>query len=786
MKRFFLLLGACALITSCAHSKDIVAKPNNSAGQNMTISQSGKTTYTIALAADAIQPEKTAASQLQHYLQQVTGATFTIRPEGEVKPAAPQILVGAGTRVKKLLPKQDWKALGSDGIVIKTVGKSLILAGGRPRGSLYAVFQFLEDAVGCRWWTPTENRIPQKSTLSFPAQNVVYTPPFSYREHYATTVQADPVFATILRENGRHQQQTSEWGGHYNILGFVHTFSVLLPPEKYFKDHPEWYTDPNNGSKPSTASSKMPDGQLTQLCLSNPEVLKELTAQALLMIEKEPEAGYISISQNDNDNYCQCPECSEVVRREGSQSGPIVQFVNQVAKEIYQHYPDFWVETLAYRGSETPPKTIRPANNVLIRLAPISADFGRPLDSDGNKKARNDLLQWAEIAPNLFVWNYVTNFNSTLLPHPNWDGLAKDLRFFAANKVVGVFEQGNAYTNSVGDFAPLRVWLIGKLMWNPNLDQAKLTDEFLKGYYGLAAPHLKQYIDLVQQAFLQRNRALSLSNRDFSFLKLDEMNRATQLFQKAESAVKGDEVLSKRLQRERLSLDLAWLVRYKGLKSEASQPGQEFLGPNDGPKALQQAVKTAKDFGVGLWGEGMPLEKHIPVIEGQFRPTVLLSEFARKFPVDDVIDIQDLDFRMHNRGVVTFFEDDPAASDKKAASIIGNNAEWAVQAELNQTPVATTPEKWHLYAMIRATLKPGAMNDGIGLSIGIYDDTHPPAQITSEVFPLKSLASNEYQIIDLGVKSVMKTSYVWFAPQLNPAVEKFYIDRMILIRENNG
>jgi len=229
---------------------------------------------------------------------------------------------------------------------------------------------------------------------------------------------------------------------------------------------------------------------------------------------------------------------------------------------------------------------------------------------------------------------------------------------------------------------------------------------------------------------------------------------------------------------------LAWLVRYKALRATAAKPGQEFLGPEDGPKALQQAIKTAKDFGVKLWGEGIPLAKQLPIIEGQFRPTVLLPEFARKFPVDDVIDIQDLDFRMHNRGEITNFEDDPAASDKKAASIIGNTAEWAVQAEFNQTLVATTPEKWHLYAMIRATLKPGAASQGVGLSAGIYDEAHPP-EIIRQFFPLESLASDEYQLVDLGVKSVMKTSYVWFAPQLNPAVQKFYIDRVILIREND-
>ena len=35
--------------------------------------------------------------------------------------------------------------------MIRTVGDNLILTGGRPRGTLYAVYEFLERPVGCHW-----------------------------------------------------------------------------------------------------------------------------------------------------------------------------------------------------------------------------------------------------------------------------------------------------------------------------------------------------------------------------------------------------------------------------------------------------------------------------------------------------------------------------------------------------------------------------------------------------------------------------------------------------------
>src|SRR5690606_19567395 len=111
-----------------------------------------------------------------------------------------------------LLPNQNWSSLTSDGIVIKTVGKNLVLAGGRPRGALYAVFQFLESSVGCRWWTPTENTIPQRSTLDMPQQDVSYVPTFAYREHFTSSVYSDAAFSAIMRENGHfNHKQTAEW-----------------------------------------------------------------------------------------------------------------------------------------------------------------------------------------------------------------------------------------------------------------------------------------------------------------------------------------------------------------------------------------------------------------------------------------------------------------------------------------------------------------------------------------------------------------------------------------------
>src|SRR5690606_9257874 len=124
------------------------------------------------------------------------------------------------------------------------------------------------------------------------------------------------------------------------------------------------------------------------------------------------------------------------------------------------------------------------------------------------------------------------------------------------------FEQGDNYTNGVGDFVQLRAWLMGHLMWNPQLDQQQLINEFMHGYYGAAGPYMKQYLDLLQSTFINQQRALPTYNEDFSFLTVDTVSTAQQLLAQAADAVRDEKVLSARVERDSLSLQLAVLYKY--------------------------------------------------------------------------------------------------------------------------------------------------------------------------------------------------------------------------------
>lgn len=580
-----------------------------------TIARDGRGECVIVVGAEPTPAERTAATELQEFLKQVTGAELPIRVCTDVSKDQPQIVVGSSPRLTELLPDLKLDQIGEDGVLIRTVGNALVLAGPAPRGTLYAVYTFLEDTVGCRWWTSEDATIPKKTTLTVPSLNIQYAPKLKSRTAYYRDALRSP-FAARLKTNGSATQLDEAHGGNNRFAMFVHTFFPLLPPAKYFDAHPDWYS--------------LIDGKRVhenaQLCLTNDAMREELTRNALQALRDSPGAKLISISQNDWRNPCQCEKCQAVVAEEESEAGVLLRFVNAVAEDVEREFPDVWVETLAYQYTRKAPKLVRPRTNVVVRLCSIECSFVQPLGGEKyggnsvNEEFRADIEAWSRVAPRLFVWDYVTNFSNYMVPHPNLPVLAPNVRFFVDHNVVGLFEQGDA-ESGVGDFVGLRAWLLAHLMWDPSRHERQLIDEYLTGYYGAAAPHLREYLDLISSAGLKSGKYLGCFLPDTSrWLTLEQLNRATRLFAVAEKSVADDLTLAKRVRRERLPLDHVWLSRYESLKSTAKLEKQEFLGPQDPRDAVEEFIRVAQANAVGSWRERHPFAERAEALRAMFGP----------------------------------------------------------------------------------------------------------------------------------------------------------------------
>ena len=153
------------------------------------VAKDGAAACAVVVAEPASLPERHAAGELARFLTEITGAEIPLvhSPQGD----SPNLLVGE-TAAKHADPDFSKNGLGADELVLRTVGNDLILAGGELRGTLYAVYTFLEDVAGCRWWAPDASRIPKIPNLSFGPLDKCYAPPYEHRDVLIMPMAADP------------------------------------------------------------------------------------------------------------------------------------------------------------------------------------------------------------------------------------------------------------------------------------------------------------------------------------------------------------------------------------------------------------------------------------------------------------------------------------------------------------------------------------------------------------------------------------------------------------------
>jgi len=444
--------------------------------------------------------------------------------------------------------------LGAEESILRSVGGSLIVTGGRPRGTLYAVYELLENTVGCRWYTPWCEKVPSHATLTLPHIDRRVKPYYIYRDNHNglgdERMYADHEgwirFVVRNRLNGAGPSQ--EWGGGVTRgRAGNHSFVLLVPTEKYFKDHPEYFSERKGKRVPSTGS----DGN--HLCLTNPDVLRIVIEEVKKDLQNYPNATYISVSIGDGgcETICDCSRCRAVAEREG-ESGLLLQFVNAVADAVKDDYPDKYILTLAYNPTAEPPKRIRARDNVIVfmcrgRTALVHFPTGR--DAEPFRAVR----ACSRFARYIWVWDYSNAIGRgmhffrpmTWQMHEQFqyyrelatiDGMFQENEFLGGNDVM--FTQ----------FYEMNMWIFARLCQNPDQNLDLLIDDFLTGYYGKAAPALRRYVELL------KTRVPKYPYRMFSY---DFTSEAQQCFDEAEAAVGEEPELLERVKDLRFNLDLA-------------------------------------------------------------------------------------------------------------------------------------------------------------------------------------------------------------------------------------
>ncbi len=739
------------------------------AAADLELAGGGRTPYRIVVDPAATIAEKHAAAELARFLKQVTGAEFAIET-GTAAGPGPTIIVGPGAATGALAPDLKLDQLSPDGIVIEARGRHLILAGDRPRGTLYAVYTFLEDTVGCRWWSSKASFVPRKPSLRVPPPHVRYVPPLEYRETFWWDA-FDPDWAVRNKSNANRARLDEKRGGHITYKGFVHTFNSLVPPKTYFKQHPEWFSE-IDGKRLGG------NGERVQLCLTNQALKDFVTQRVLEWLKESPNANIVSVSQNDWGGRCQCAQCKALEEAEGSPAGPMLLFVNYVAERVGKRYPDVAISTLAYHYTRKPPLHVKPLPNVIVRLCSIECNFLRPLGTDpSNIKFRQDIEGWNRICKRLYIWDYTTNFAHYIMPHPNLRVLAPNIRFFVAHGVKGVFEQG-AYQSPGAEFAELRAWVLAKLLWDPSRDPQALIDEFVTGYYGAAAPYIRQYIRILHDTAEKSGAPLRISaSPNAPFFTLDFLAAAEGLFRQAEAAAAGDPDVLNRVQVARLPVRYLWAVRWYDFQGEARRRRLPWPGPADYVENAKTFMAIARRNHVTKLSEGRSIDSFARRTIALGRRTSTPPPGCEKLPMERWIDLQDATFNLWREGSGAKLIHDPKASDGVAAWMPGTHHEWAVQQRLNVAGI-DPKAAYTCYASIRCE-KTG--DEGLAFSFGLYDITNRRSAGSGQVV-CKELPDAEYHTYKIAETKLHGGMYLWVAPPKNPEnVKSVCVDRFWLV-----
>ena len=458
----------------------------------------------------------------------------------------------------------------NDFISLSFSNNSITIQGNNSKMLSYGVYEFLERFVGVRWYSTDFTLVPEISSINIPLdKEIIYKPLVTTRTVHSRLFYNDSSFADKLKVS-------NEAFPNYVPNARVHTFHRFIPYEKFYDDHPEYYAF-RNGKRLAT-----------QLCLTNENVLEIVKDSVASFFKKYDLSTVISVSQDDNTQYCMCDNCSEIHDREGSPAGSMIYFVNQIAKS----FPDKTISTLAYQYTRKPPLT-KPESNVLITLCSIECDRSIPID-EGCKDFQSDLIGWSKLTENIRIWDYTTQFTNFLAPFPNWGTIKPNINLFVNNNAKWIFEQ---HSNNPSELFELRSYLMAKLLWDPNLDSNLVIKDFTNGYYGQGGVYIAKYIEEIQN---QLNNAKPFflflygdpSQAFDGYLSPKNLSYYDSLLDEALLSVSKDSDYYKRIERSRLSIDYAILEAYR--KNFSKQYPLKFI--NDevtmiNPKVIDRLTK---------------------------------------------------------------------------------------------------------------------------------------------------------------------------------------------------
>ncbi len=608
----------------------------------LTLATDGKTTYQIVVSAKADVSTKAVAADMAAILKEITGADFPVVAD-TAAPSLNEIVVGHDNgRLQQVSLAGMTSEFALDEYEIRTVGTRLVIAGTPPRGSINGMYGFLQDHLGCRWFTPGASRIPKNPDLTIGRIVDRQKPAFKWRAA-ASISYYDPDWTARNRHNrsvggggkvpvGEQDPRLHSMLAHYGGHGLNYV------PASLYDEHPEYYAELDGKRLLHKSVSQR------AFCITNPGFVAYIAEWSKVQFRGQAKQyGYrpiITLGHTDNHLYCQCANCEASYKRIGPGdirvgiSGTYHEFYNKVAAEVVKEYPDAMIDIIAYSIVGTP-SSIKMHPNIQVTWAPIGACQAHAFDAcDANRD--NDLMgmldKWLARSDMLQVWLYHYQ-NKPWMPHLKLFAAPRNLREFQrrgvhavfiqspesaaranaasdGDKLMGGFIDGKVYWTVNDNLRHLISYLCIRLLWDTDFDIRQGITEFCETYYGAGAAEIEQIVVLLQSvssyerttgstfsAYAGVHQPLSSAPQ----LKWRIVEQMDALFDVAEKKVTADPVLLRRVRMLRLTHQL-------GVLCYASADSPLRKKAFDGFFPLMEELGIEDLIGTGLPGGTTPAE----------------------------------------------------------------------------------------------------------------------------------------------------------------------------------
>lgn len=421
------------------------------------------------------------------------------------------------------------------GYSVAVDGKRLLFSASNEVEILYSVYTFAEEVLGFCFFEPGNDRLCSRGNIELGDGVVVavHKPllanrgfiqefPFSDRSYQLADWMAKNRLNYLLVWMEHYENATEEIKRQYRIRGITiesghHSFNYWIPPDKYHRQHPEYFAM-NNGKRiyPITDSSEFTHGG--QLCTTNPDLRKEIVQNMVEYCRVHPEVQTITLIPNDGFGWCECNKCSAFYDK--SRKGKLYNtsehvyqaqniyhnMVTDIAARIRKKLPNITLTFAAYVNYLEPAPGFTLEDDMAVYFALYWRCFNHKINDPAcpiNSRYVKSLEKWraVKIGGSINIYEYYMGINLYVsLPLIHHEDIFDEIRFYNEKGIDGVLTQFHlTHWTAYG----LNYYLMAKAMYG---EDKEVAAEAMKKIFGDDADYARTFYKAIKELIQSAGR----------------------------------------------------------------------------------------------------------------------------------------------------------------------------------------------------------------------------------------------------------------------------------------